>query len=326
MTSFPEEFLSVVLVDDGSDPSCGPLFARLAAFPGVTLLRHAVNLGKGNALKTGLNDVLCRFPNAAGAVTADADGQHTPADIRRIAGLLDAGAADLILGARRFSRGVPLRSLVGNRTILLLFRLLVGRRLSDTQTGLRGISSRIIPQLLRIEHSGYEFELDMLIMSKHHDWSIAETNIETVYVDGNRSSHFRPLRDSIHISLQLFRFIGVSLATAAIDYAVFATCFRYAGNIAESQIAARLAALFFQFFAVKKVVFFSDTTARLALPAFAGLVTITGILSYGTIAFLNSRFGIPVICAKVISELLIYLGSFAVQRDFIFTRRRRRDI
>jgi glycosyltransferase involved in cell wall biosynthesis len=228
MIRIPGEFASVILVDDGSEPQRRELFDRLAALPGVTVLRHAVNLGKGTALKTALNEALCRFPESAGAVTADADGQHTPSDIRAVARMLDDGAADLILGARRFSRDIPLRSMVGNRIILTLFRLLVGRRLSDTQTGLRGIASRVIAPLLHIGHSGYEFELDMLIMSKHHGWSIAEVPIETVYIDDNRSSHFRPIRDSIHISMQLFRFVGVSLATAAIDYAIFVTCFRFA--------------------------------------------------------------------------------------------------
>lgn len=325
MIRIPGEFASVILVDDGSEPQHRMLFDRLAALPGVTVLRHAVNLGKGTALKTALNEALCRFPESAGAVTADADGQHTPPDIRAVARMLDNGAADLILGARRFSRDIPLRSMVGNRIILTLFRLLVGRKLSDTQTGLRGIASRVIAPLLHIGHSGYEFELDMLIMSKHHGWSIAEVPIETVYIDDNRSSHFRPIRDSIHISMQLFRFVGVSLATAAIDYAIFVTCFRFAGNIAESQIAARLVALFFQFFTVRRVVFFSDRAARLAFPAFAGLTAATGILSYGTIAVLHSRFGVPVVYAKMLSELLIYLGSFAVQRDFIFTRKERMD-
>jgi len=53
----------VVVVDDGSGPDYRPVFDAVSAQPGVTLLRHAVNLGKGAALKTGINHILCEFPD-----------------------------------------------------------------------------------------------------------------------------------------------------------------------------------------------------------------------------------------------------------------------
>src|SRR4051794_14384086 len=77
--------MAIVLVDDGSGPEFCETFAQAAQFPGVQLLRHSVNLGKGAALKTGINRALCAFPDLTGVVTADADGQHHPEDIRRVA-------------------------------------------------------------------------------------------------------------------------------------------------------------------------------------------------------------------------------------------------
>src|ERR1051326_116635 len=70
------EVEAVVIVDDGSGPKFRDIFEAAAAVPGVTVLRHVVNLGKGAALKTGLNAVACRFPRQGGIGTADADG-HT---------------------------------------------------------------------------------------------------------------------------------------------------------------------------------------------------------------------------------------------------------
>ena len=64
------------------------IFEQAAQFPGVQVLRHAVNLGKGAALKTGINHALCAFPGLIGIVTADADGQHHPEDIERVAASL----------------------------------------------------------------------------------------------------------------------------------------------------------------------------------------------------------------------------------------------
>jgi len=58
---------------------------RIAGLERVHLVHHAVNLGKGAALKTGMNYALVHFPNCCGVVTADADGQHHPEDIVRVA-------------------------------------------------------------------------------------------------------------------------------------------------------------------------------------------------------------------------------------------------
>ncbi len=82
----------VIVVDDGSGTRYASFFERAAAFENCEVLRHAVNLGKGRALKTAFNhcllasggitggagSVCCGIP---GCVTADSDGQHTPADI-----------------------------------------------------------------------------------------------------------------------------------------------------------------------------------------------------------------------------------------------------
>src|SRR5215204_6675287 len=76
---------AIVIVDDGSGPEYRDVFEQASAFPNVQLLRHAVNLGKGAALKTAFNHVLCTLPYAAGVVTADADGRHHRDDIERVA-------------------------------------------------------------------------------------------------------------------------------------------------------------------------------------------------------------------------------------------------
>jgi len=81
-------FGAVLVIDDGSGPAFGPIFAGLSQQTGVQVLRHAVNLGKGAALKTGLNHLLTHHPEIAGVVTADADGQHHPEDIAGVAAAL----------------------------------------------------------------------------------------------------------------------------------------------------------------------------------------------------------------------------------------------
>src|SRR5258708_27964762 len=81
-------FDRVVVVNDGSDRSFGQIFAELGRMPGVYVVEHAANLGKGAALKTGFNHILTEWPETCGVVTADADGQHAAEDILSVGATL----------------------------------------------------------------------------------------------------------------------------------------------------------------------------------------------------------------------------------------------
>ncbi len=312
----------LIVVDDGSGPAFAAIFEEVAVHPRVHLLRHAVNLGKGAALKTGLNHALSQHPGVAGVVTADADGQHSPEDILRVAARLAASPGTLVMGVRAFAGDVPMRSRIGNRLTRVLMQSLIGQRLSDTQTGLRGIPAALIPHLLSLPSSGYEFELDMLIACKHQSCPVVEEPIRTIYLAGNQSSHFRPVYDSMRIYFLLLRFSLLSLVTAVLDNGVFALAFGATASIAQSQIAARLAAMVFNYLGARSLVFHSRQRHTVVLPKYVALVAFNGILSYSVIQLLHRKFGIATIPAKLIAEGLLFIANFAIQRDFVFTRRR----
>jgi glycosyltransferase involved in cell wall biosynthesis/SAM-dependent methyltransferase len=314
-------FQDIVVVNDGSDPACSALFGELKQMSQVHLLQHAVNLGKGAALKTGLNYIYCELPQVKGVVTLDADGQHLPADAARLAAELLLSPETLLLGARSFSAGIPLRSRVGNVLTKLAFQALVGTKLTDTQTGLRGIPLDLVPILLKIPSNGYEFELDMLLACKYTQRPIREIPISTIYLEGNASSHFNPLLDSMKIYVVLFRFLFTSLITAAIDYTVFYSLYRSGSSVLLSQGAARACAMLFNYSAVKNVVFLSRRRHRETLPRYVLLVVLSGTVSYFLITSLTSALEVPVIAAKACAEGLIFLVNFAIQRDFIFSRK-----
>lgn len=315
------DLAAIVLVDDGSRKHCGPIFDEACNIPKVTLLRHAINLGKGAALKTGLNYIACNYADNIGVVTADADGQHLVNDILEVSRVLTSNPESLVMGTRAFSKNVPLRSRLGNTVTKYLFSLLVGKAVSDTQSGLRGIPMDFINKLLKIESNGYEFELDMLLVCNQQNRSIIEQEIQTVYLGGNTSSHFNPIVDSMRIYFVLFRFMLASLTTAAVDYIVFILAFSLSSNILLSQSSARLVALFVNYLAVKRMVFNSDREHHEVFPIYVLLVLTTGLLSYGMINLFVGVFALNVIAAKLFSELIIYLGNFTVQREFIFRNR-----
>ncbi|HUE20083.1 MAG TPA: glycosyltransferase [Bryobacteraceae bacterium] len=309
---------AIVVVDDGSGPEYREIFRRAGQFPKVRLVRHAVNLGKGAALKTGINYALCAFPGLQGVVTADADGQHHPDDIEQVAGQLAEEPNRVILGTRTFTADVPLRSRVGNAITRTVLRAVVGENISDTQTGLRGIPTRLLPHLLRLEANGYDFELDMLIAVREQAIPIAEVSIRTIYEPGNRTSHFNPLIDSMKIYFVLLRFSSVSLLTAALDTLVFYLAYRRLGNVAASQALGRLAAVAFNYSMVRRAVFFSKLRHAAVLPQYLLLVCVSGAASYAGIELLISRFHVQLLPAKLLVETALFFANFAIQRDFIF--------
>ena len=200
-----EDFMHVVVVDDGSAQGREAFDAVRGDVDAV--LVHEVNRGKGAALRTAFAWVREHLPHVAGVVTVDGDGQHDPEDVRRVAEALAVGPAQgLVLGVRTFAGNVPFRSKFGNFWTRGLFRLLTGLAVSDTQTGLRGIPFSLLPRILLLGGSCYEFEMLMLADAKHHEAPPVQVPIATVYIEGNASSHFNPLRDTNRIYGALLRF------------------------------------------------------------------------------------------------------------------------
>jgi putative flippase GtrA len=312
------DFAGVIVVNDGSAPEFDCYFSAIRSIDKVCVLPHAVNLGKGAALKTGMNHACCHFEDLLGVVTVDADGQHLVEDAVKVAGVLRQNPESLVMGARAFSGAVPLRSKIGNTLTISIFRLLTGKKLSDTQTGLRGIPKSMVPALLKQSTNGYEFELDMLLACKYTNRQIVEQPIRTVYMEENKSSHFNPLIDSMRIYFVLLRFTFAGLLSAAIDYAVFIFVFNLSGSISGSQASARVVSMGFNYTAVKKAVFYSGQSVANTLPKYLALVCVSGFVSYLLIKGLAMFTPLPVIAAKLLAEPLVFLANFAIQRDFIF--------
>jgi glycosyltransferase involved in cell wall biosynthesis/2-polyprenyl-3-methyl-5-hydroxy-6-metoxy-1,4-benzoquinol methylase len=317
----PQEWQSVVVIDDGSGVRYQAVFDELAGIPGVQVVPHAINLGKGSALKTGINFALCRYPRTAGIITMDADGQHHPGDVRAIAERFAESPETLILGARTFSGDIPLRSRIGNQITRRIMRAVVGQSLTDTQTGLRAIPRPLLMRMLKVPASGYEFELEMLLAVKHLGVRVVELPIRTIYEPGNPTSHFQPLRDSMRIYFVLLRFAGIGAMTAVLDNLTFGLLFFWTGRILLAQIGARLVGGSFNYATVRSAVFLSEERHAVLLPRYLLVLIANASLSYAGIEVLHYKFGAPVVPAKLVVETLLFLASFAVQRDFVFTRR-----
>lgn len=194
-----------------------PIFEQCRAL-GAEIAVHAVNQGKGRALKTGLNAALNIWPDLSGVVTADADGQHTLRDILRIIEAMREHPNALVLGSREFTGDVPFKSRWGNRITRFVYALASGVHVSDTQTGLRGLPACAIPAMITIDGERYEYEMNVLLKLRDMKLGVVEVPIETIYIDDNSGSHFNPVRDAIRIYAVIFKYLFSSVTSFAVDY------------------------------------------------------------------------------------------------------------
>jgi glycosyltransferase involved in cell wall biosynthesis len=319
-----DEVAGLIVINDGSPPDYDAVFQSAASRPKVTVLRHAVNLGKGSGLKTGINHFLCSFPPDTVLVTADADGQHLPDDILAVAAKAKEKPDALVLGSRAFSGDVPLRSRFGNDVTRGVFRFLVGQKLQDTQTGLRAIPRRLMPDLLRMKSRGYEFELQMLIIAAQHRVPIESVAIQTVYLDDNASSHFNPLLDSMRIYFVFLRFMSSSLVASALDFVIFSAVFGSTHRLGVSMVAARVVSGSLNFAINKRYVFHNRAVWWRSLAGFAVQEALLGGLAMFLIRALMAH-GWIAYPAKLAVESILFVCSFAVQRDLIFRRAPEQD-
>lgn len=310
--------LNVVVVNDGSNTRCDHIFATLREHH-IHVLQHATNLGKGQALKTAFNHVLTQHPDAPGVITADADGQHAVNDIIKVSEAFTQNPASLWLGVRVFDGKVPFRSRFGNEMTRWVCRLFINQPLKDTQTGLRGVPRSFMQHLLSVQSSGYEFELDMLILASKNHLAIKEYPIKTIYNNNNESSHFNPIIDSLKIYFVFFRYLFGSIVCGALDYLFFSITFFISGHIFISESLARGLSGSINFVLNKHVVFRSDHDTLPQIQRYILLCAVNLGISWAIIKSLTF-IGVSEYVGKLIALGILFIANFAIQRLMIFTR------
>ncbi|MGL1863773.1 MAG: bifunctional glycosyltransferase family 2/GtrA family protein [Pseudodesulfovibrio sp.] len=311
------EFQGVICVNDGSPQEYDTIFNELQEM-GCILLLHHCNIGKGAALKTGLNYLACNFSNSVGAVTLDADGQHLVKDCIAVSQELMKDRHSLVLGCRSFTGEIPFRSKMGNILSRKVLSLLGGVSISDTQTGLRGIPYDFIDPLLKLKTIGYDFELEMIMLSRSQAVPIVEVPIDTVYIDGNAQSHFNPILDSLRIYFVFLRHSAVSISATLLDYCIFSLLFFTWGNLVGSLTIARVTGGVYQFLLSRYFVFKSHGELKSEVVKYGGLIVALSVLSVGLTQYFSVEFGVNPLAAKIVIESFLYLFSFAVMNTYVF--------
>ena len=328
-------FCDIVLVNDGSDEEHVKNFPSPDELEGLTLLRHRVNRGKGAALKTAFKYIIVNRPNTKTVVTVDGDGQHMAQDVLACCEK-SAQTDSLVLGVRDFSLPhVPARSRFGNKTTSLVFRLACGLKISDTQTGLRAIPARCLQDMITIEGDRFEYETNMLLNLKNLGIKMSEQTIETVYIEENKTSHFRPVRDSLKIYSLILKFIASSTVAAARDHLLFFLIKLFFGkyfvpySVLIPMVIARVFSSAANFALNKKTVFKNNGGIVTTLIKYYVLAVPMLLISCIGIDWVSSALGITnaalVTLIKIVIESILFLLSFRLQREWVFSSKRKEN-
>lgn len=324
-----EGFYDIVVVNDGSSPDYDRYFDQVRDM-GAVVLCHVVNQGKGRALKTAFNYILHEWKDCVGAVTIDSDGQHTIPDILAVSRRLKEKGDQLILGCRNFKNaGVPAKSRFGNIITARVMKVLLGLDISDTQTGLRGMSRQLMESFLRVSGEGFEYETNMLIFCKEDNISVSEVPIATVYYEGNKSTHFRPFRDSLKIYALFLKFMLASFSSSVIDIVLFTLGTIALKNvmpgyyIVVSTVIARIVSSLCNFLINKNNVFKSNDRLVHTIIRYYTLAVVQMTLSATGVWGLYHVFGGNETVIKIIVDCILFLISFQIQREWVFIKEKK---
>jgi len=327
-------FRDIILVNDGSRQENLHYFHDLAArHPEIHLLHHEVNKGKGAALKNAFHWFLENRPDGFGVVTVDGDNQHHPADTRACCEhMMKTGHT--VLGCRDFNQAdVPARSSFGNKTTSMIFKIFVGMTISDTQTGLRAIPRNILAQLVDVYGDRFEYETNMLLAFKQKGIPFDEVKIRTVYIEENRSSHFRVIHDSWRIYklilAHFFRYTLSSIASFVVDSGmVFLLTLLLPlkdpmlGYV--STVGARIISSLINFFMNKKLVFKADVSTGKSMLRYYALAipqlivqTLVNQGLYTLLGITESQAGLRTLIHILVMTVL-FIVSFTIQQRWVF--------
>lgn len=170
---------TVIVVDDNSSDNT-ILKSKNA---GAVVLHHRINLGAGGATMTGLE--YAKRKKFDLAVTMDADGQHDPAEIKKLISKVLNGY-DLVIGSRLLEKdlnhAMPFIKRFGNKIFSVITYIYYRIWVTDSQSGFRAFS-KVGLKKCRISNPGYEFCSEMIGMAKENKLKICEVPVRTIYTD-----------------------------------------------------------------------------------------------------------------------------------------------
>ena len=173
---------NIIVVDDGSTDRT----FEIAKKQGVIVIRHIVNLGKGAAMKTGIEKAM--ELGVKKVIFIDADNQHDPSEIPLFEKKIRKGYK-IVQGVRRFDKSTPYLRKIGNNLISFIFYLLFGKKIEDTQSGYKAIDLSVYDKI-KWKSDDYFVETEILARAVKNRIKVGQVPIKTIYLDKYKGMSF----------------------------------------------------------------------------------------------------------------------------------------
>ncbi len=317
----------VIVVDDGSGPESARFFS-LCRDLGATVVAHEQNRGKGEALKTGFAFAASLTPRPVGVVCADDDCRHLPKDVLAVGRALVAEPSSLVLGCRDFSAPeIPPLTHFANLCTRLAVHLFCGVRVSDTQSGLRGLPMDFAVHMCDEEAAGFEFEAAMLAEAERSGIPFSKVGIAYVNDPGAPLSEFRPVVDTVRIlavMVELFaKYALSSVFCYALDFVLFALLMRLLGAslgvaaITASTVIARIISAGTNFAVNRRKVFGAGVSAR-RIARYVVLSAGIMVASAVAVGWLAPATGVSAVVVKPLVDFALFFVNYKAQQLWVF--------
>lgn len=306
------EGMSCIVVDDGCPVGYEWMWDVIE--PMALVLHHDINRGKGAALKTAFTYIKNWCLDIEFIVTMDADGQHLVDDAARAVSEVKKQPEAIVLGVRDFSGNVPFAAKVENRIASVLFSGISKRNVSDTKTGLRAFSRPLLGQMIMIEGSRNDYEMNQLLALSSAGRKIVEIPMATIYKEKKRSTPFEIVKDTAGVTRVMLSYSTSYAISYAVELLLFmllnllAPLFSYplilSGSVSRTMCAAFSWSLNSHKIAgkngkspLKKYI------AEVAVTMIFGLLLMTGFYS----------LGVNVLLAKILADFITLTGYILVE-------------
>ncbi len=193
---------NIIVCDDGSKDLTGKIAENL----GAIVIQHKKNLGYGSAIKSIF--LKAHEVNADVLVTFDADGQHRIEDINTILEPIKKNIADIVIGSRFLNNNqqMPKYRKIGIQTITKLTNVTGGTKITDSQSGFRAYSKKILENIKPTE-SGMGISTEILIKTQKAGYRITEVPITILY-EGDTSTH-NPVSHGTSVIFSTLKYVAI---------------------------------------------------------------------------------------------------------------------
>lgn len=329
--------LELIVVDDCSKDKSRLVAKKIAErIPGLRVLHHDVNQGKGAALRTGIKHATGEFVGIQ-----DADLEYDPMDLKRLLVPLRLGEADVVLGSRFLSTGYH-RVLYfwhsqGNRFLTLLSNMLTDLNLTDMETCYKLFRREVI-QSIEIEENRFGFEPEVVAKISQARLRIYEMGISyrgRTYAEGKKigmKDGFRALYCILKYNLhnapwivQFFFYLFIGGASAVVNLILFLLLLP-ALDVAPAALVAFFAAAAVNYYLSILILFRRSAkwSSFTEILVFLGVVGVVGVIDMFSTRFFVS-IGLQPMLAKAVATMIGLVLNFGGRRLLVFPEKGRGD-